>query len=108
MDTSDPAAPKIVHAFMPRDTKGFTINETWDVLGMRATRSDDTVLDGAFVPDKYIAARRARRRGRRGRVRPRRSSRGRSIDFGERLLRPGAARPRRHRRAGEDEDVDRR
>ena len=22
---------------------------------MRATRSDDTVLDGAFVPDKYIA-----------------------------------------------------
>ena len=22
---------------------------------MRATRSDDTILDGAFVPDKYIA-----------------------------------------------------
>ena len=22
---------------------------------MRATRSDDTVLEGAFVPDKYIA-----------------------------------------------------
>jgi alkylation response protein AidB-like acyl-CoA dehydrogenase len=55
MDASDPAAPKIVHAFMPRDTKGFTIKDTWDVLGMRATRSDDTVLDGAFVPDKYIA-----------------------------------------------------
>ena len=34
-------------------------------MGMRATRSDDTVLEGAFVPDKYIArvrARRARRR----------------------------------------------
>lgn len=55
MDTSDPANPKIVHAFMPRDTKGYTIKDTWDVLGMRATRSDDTVLDGAFVPDKYIA-----------------------------------------------------
>ena len=40
---------------MPRDTKGYTIKDTWDVLGMRATRSDDTVLDGAFVPDKYIA-----------------------------------------------------
>ena len=26
----------------------------WDMLGMRATRSDDTILDGAFVPDKYI------------------------------------------------------
>src|SRR3989454_10611169 len=55
MDTSDPQAPKIVHAFMPRDTKGYTIKETWDVLGMRATRSDDTVLEGAVIPDKYIA-----------------------------------------------------
>src|SRR5712691_7633133 len=55
MDTSDPAAPKVVHAFMPRDTKGYTIKETWDVMGMRATRSDDTILDGAFVPDQYIA-----------------------------------------------------
>jgi alkylation response protein AidB-like acyl-CoA dehydrogenase len=55
MDLSDPAAPKVVHAFMPRDAKGYTIKETWDVLGMRATRSDDTVLEGAFVPDKYIA-----------------------------------------------------
>ncbi len=55
MDTSDPAAPNIVHFFMPRDTKGYTIKETWDVLGMRATRSDDTVLEGAFVPDKYIS-----------------------------------------------------
>jgi len=55
MDTSDPAAPKIVHGFMTRDAKGYTIKDTWDVLGMRATRSDDTVLEGAFVPDKYIA-----------------------------------------------------
>ena len=55
MDTSDPAAPKIVHAFMPRDTPGYAIRETWDVLGMRATRSDDTILDGAFVPDRYVA-----------------------------------------------------
>jgi alkylation response protein AidB-like acyl-CoA dehydrogenase len=55
MDTSNPAAPKIVHAFMPRDTKGYSIKDTWDVLGMRATRSDDTVLEGVFVPDKYIA-----------------------------------------------------
>ena len=55
MDTSDPAAPKIVHAFMPRDTPGYRIEDTWDVLGMRATRSDDTVLEGCFVPDRYIA-----------------------------------------------------
>ena len=54
IDTSDPSAPKIVHAFMPRDTPGYAIKETWDTLGMRATRSDDTILDGAFVPDRYI------------------------------------------------------
>ncbi len=55
MDTSDPAKPKIVNAFMPRDTKGYRIEETWDVLGMRATRSDDTILEGAVVPDRYVA-----------------------------------------------------
>ena len=54
MDTSDPANPKVVHAFMPRDTPGYRIEETWDTLGMRATRSDDTVFEGAFVPDRYI------------------------------------------------------
>jgi alkylation response protein AidB-like acyl-CoA dehydrogenase len=55
MDTSNPSAPKIVHAFLPRGTAGSAVKETWDVLGMRATRSDDTVLEGAFVPDKYVA-----------------------------------------------------
>ncbi|HET7721287.1 MAG TPA: acyl-CoA dehydrogenase family protein, partial [Acidimicrobiales bacterium] len=55
MDVSDPANPMVVHAFMPRDTPGYTIVETWDTLGMRPTRSDDTILDGAFVPDSYIA-----------------------------------------------------
>jgi len=47
--------PKIVHAFLPRDSKGYRIVETWDTMGMRATRSDDVILEGAFVPDKYVA-----------------------------------------------------
>ena len=47
--------PKIVHAFLPRDTPGYRIAETWDTLGMRATRSDDVLLEGAFIPDKYVA-----------------------------------------------------
>jgi len=47
--------PKIVHAFLPRDYDGWRMVETWDTMGMRATRSDDTVLESAFVPDKYIA-----------------------------------------------------
>jgi alkylation response protein AidB-like acyl-CoA dehydrogenase len=55
MDASDPAAPKIVHGFMPRNTEGYRVDATWDVLGMRATQSDDTYLDGTFVPDRYIA-----------------------------------------------------
>src|SRR5690349_15713994 len=55
MDTSDPSQPKIVHAFMPRDSAGYVIKETWDVLGMRATRSDDTVLESVFIPDRYVA-----------------------------------------------------
>jgi alkylation response protein AidB-like acyl-CoA dehydrogenase len=55
MDTSDPKAPKVVHGFLARDAKGYRIQPTWDVLGMRATQSDDTVLEGAFVPDSHIA-----------------------------------------------------
>jgi alkylation response protein AidB-like acyl-CoA dehydrogenase len=47
--------PKIVHVFMSRDSKGYQIKETWDTLGMRATRSDDILLDGVFVPDRYVA-----------------------------------------------------
>jgi len=47
--------PKVVHAFMPRDTPGYRIVDTWDTMGMRATRSDDVILEGAFVPDRYIA-----------------------------------------------------
>jgi alkylation response protein AidB-like acyl-CoA dehydrogenase len=54
MDASDPASPKIVHGFLPRDAEGYTVRENWDVLGMRATRSDDTILEGAFIPDRYI------------------------------------------------------
>ena len=55
MDTSDPAGPRVVHAFLPRSAEGYRIEETWDTLGMRATASQDTVLDGAFVPDERVA-----------------------------------------------------
>ena len=35
----------------PADANGIQIIDTWDTLGMRATQSQDTVLDKAFVPD---------------------------------------------------------
>jgi alkylation response protein AidB-like acyl-CoA dehydrogenase len=57
LDNSDPAHPMIIHAFLPREAEGYRIEPTWDTLGMRATRSDDTILDGAFIPDRYIARR---------------------------------------------------
>lgn len=52
MDTSNPDAPQIVHGFLPRSASGYQIIDTWDTLGMRATQSQDTILDGAFVPDE--------------------------------------------------------
>jgi alkylation response protein AidB-like acyl-CoA dehydrogenase len=54
MDMSDPASPKVVHAFVDRSTKGISIKETWDVMGMRATRSDDTILENVFVPSSHV------------------------------------------------------
>jgi alkylation response protein AidB-like acyl-CoA dehydrogenase len=52
MDTSDPANPKVVHAFLDRDAPNYRIEETWDTLGMRATMSNDTILERTFVPDE--------------------------------------------------------
>ena len=54
MDTTDPAGPRIVHGFFPRDTPGLDIVETWDTLGMRATQSHDTVLSDAVAPDDMV------------------------------------------------------
>ncbi|MGE3449596.1 MAG: acyl-CoA dehydrogenase family protein [Microbacteriaceae bacterium] len=55
MDLSDPDRPQVVHGFVHRDAPGVQIVKTWDTLGMRATSSDDTVLEGVFVPDEQIA-----------------------------------------------------
>jgi alkylation response protein AidB-like acyl-CoA dehydrogenase len=54
MDTSDPTGPRIVHGFLRRDTPGIEIVDTWDTLGMRATQSQDTILDKAFCPDELV------------------------------------------------------
>ena len=52
MDTSDPANPQVIHGFFPRSADGYRIEHTWDALGMRATASHDTILEGVFVPDE--------------------------------------------------------
>ena len=55
MDVSDPANPLIVHAFVDRNATNYRIEETWDTLGMRATTSNDTILERTFVPDHAVA-----------------------------------------------------
>jgi len=45
----------VIHGFVQRSSDGYRVRETWDTLGMRATRSDDTILEGVVVPDRYIA-----------------------------------------------------
>jgi len=54
LNTANPDDPKIVHGVMARDAADYRIVETWDTLGMRATTSHDTILEGAFVPDQRI------------------------------------------------------
>jgi alkylation response protein AidB-like acyl-CoA dehydrogenase len=38
---------------MPAASRGVRIEETWDHLGMRATRSDDVILDDVAIPSPY-------------------------------------------------------
>ena len=54
MDVDAPGGPQVVHAFVERNSPGVTVVETWNTMGMRATQSHDTVLDGVFVPNDRI------------------------------------------------------
>ncbi|MFF1383326.1 acyl-CoA dehydrogenase family protein [Arthrobacter sp. NPDC058288] len=40
---------ELVHGFLSRESAGYDILEDWDTLGMRASQSNTTVLDGAVV-----------------------------------------------------------
>jgi alkylation response protein AidB-like acyl-CoA dehydrogenase len=55
MDTSDPANPQVVHGYLHRSSPHYRIDDTWDALGMRATASNDTILDRTFIPDGQVA-----------------------------------------------------
>jgi acyl-CoA dehydrogenase len=55
----DPDEGRIVLAMgIPTSSEGLHIVETWDTLGMRGTASHDVQLDGVFVAEGQIAARR--------------------------------------------------
>jgi alkylation response protein AidB-like acyl-CoA dehydrogenase len=55
--TTDPDDPRIVHAFITREGGGFEILDDWDTLGMRASQSCTTVLDGAQAPAERVLRR---------------------------------------------------
>lgn len=46
-DTTSEDAPKSVFAILHRENGGFEMKDDWNVLGMRATQSNTTVLTGA-------------------------------------------------------------
>lgn len=47
-------AGELVHGFITRETGGYRILNDWDTLGMRASQSNTTVLEGAEVPANRI------------------------------------------------------
>lgn len=46
--------PVLVHAFITRDTPGYAIKDDWNTLGMRASQSNTTVLDGVVAPAERV------------------------------------------------------
>jgi len=53
-DDSDVAGPRLVHGVLTRETPGHRAVGEWNPLGMRATQSFTTVLDGARVAPERI------------------------------------------------------
>lgn len=56
LDTTSEDAPKLVFAFVDR-TDAVTTSNDWDTLGMRATQSRTTRLDGAAAPASQVVRR---------------------------------------------------
>ncbi len=57
--TDDPqAGPTVLHFAVPFKAEGVKIHDTWRVMGMRGTGSNDVELDNVFVPDAAISGRR--------------------------------------------------
>jgi alkylation response protein AidB-like acyl-CoA dehydrogenase len=50
---TDEASPRVGYFLVPTTLRGIRIEETWDHLGMRATRSDDVVLEDVAIPSPY-------------------------------------------------------
>lgn len=56
-DATEPDDPHSVWGFVDRQSPGIDIKDDWDALGMRASQSSTTVLDGAYAPAERIVRR---------------------------------------------------
>lgn len=52
------AGPTVLHFPLSLKADGVRILDTWHVMGMRSTGSHDTAIEGAFVPEAAVSARR--------------------------------------------------
>jgi acyl-CoA dehydrogenase len=52
------AGPTVLHFPLPVKADGVRALDTWHVMGMRATGSHDVLIEGAFVPESAVGARR--------------------------------------------------
>lgn len=57
LDSTEPDEPTLVFGFLERETPGITVSDQWDVLGMRASHSRATILDGARMAPERVARR---------------------------------------------------
>jgi acyl-CoA dehydrogenase len=57
----DPAEGEtVIHFAVPLSAEGVSIAQTWRVMGMRGTGSNDVILDNVFVADAAVSGRRPR------------------------------------------------
>ena len=103
MDTSDRGAQGLYTLFSRARAKAIASSVRWDTLGMRATRSDDTVLEGAFRAGFATSPSRSRRAAG---MDPSFCRSCRALPARNVVLRPRNEHPRCHRRELERQDVD--
>jgi alkylation response protein AidB-like acyl-CoA dehydrogenase len=54
------AGPTVLHFALPMHVPGVVVLDNWRAMGMRATGSNDVVLDNVFVPEEAVSLRRAK------------------------------------------------
>ena len=50
--------PEVLHFAVPMNSNGIEIQSNWDTIGMRGTGSNDIIMQGVFIPEAAVVARR--------------------------------------------------